>query len=468
VPSLTSSPPTVSPRLATPRDPSRPSDGSLGAFVAQLHGRPWLPHQRLAADVLGELTPAGTYVYGIGVVLLPRQTGKTTFVMDLALGRALAYVDYRCAYAAQTGHVTTERMVERIEELEAGPMGPRARLRRSAGTERITLPGRSYLKAFPPKAGALRSNALDLVIVDEAQEHGVTLGAQLDLTILPVFSTRPRRQLILVGTAGTDQSDYLLRYLAAAQARLPGYCVVEYGALGGEDVDDQEMWPRRHPGLAYGLTDTAYLANMRETMGVAGFGREFFNVWSRTADRAVDPADWAGVQDPAATEAGPVAFGLDVAADRGSAAIGVADGTGYLELVDHHDGTDWVVARVLELQARHHQPLTCTRYGASGATVDALERAGADLVVMTGGDVANATADTLDAIATRTLRVVPSPALTEAVEGAALRTLADTGGVAWSRRDSASNVAPLVAVTAARWGALHHPGPPARPVVAAL
>jgi hypothetical protein len=468
MPSLLSSPPIVAPRLATPRDPTYPSDGALGAFVAQAHGRPWLPHQRVAADVVGELNPDGSYRYPIAVVLLPRQTGKTTFVMDLALGRCLAYVDYRCAYAAQTGHVTTERMVERIEELESGPMGPRARLRRSAGTERVTLPGRSYLKAFPPKAGALRSNALDLVVVDEAQEHGVTLGAQLDLTILPVFSTRPRRQLILVGTAGTDASDYLLRYLAACRDRLPGHCVVEYGALDHEDVTDPAMWPTRHPGLAYGLTDVAYLSSMLERMGVAGFGREFFNVWSRTADRAVDPADWAAVQDPGATESGPVAFGLDVAAGRGSAAIGVADTTGYLELVDHHDGTDWLVPRLLELQARHHQPIAVARYGAAGPTVDALERAGATLMVMTAGDVANATGDTLDAITTRTLRVVPSTALTEAVEGAALRDLADTGGVAWSRRESASNVAPLIAVTAARWGALHHPGPPTRPAVYAM
>ena len=139
-------------------------------------------------------------------------------------------------------------MVERIEELAGGPLANRVRLRRSAGTERITLPGRSYLKAFPPKAGALRSNALDLVIVDEAQEHGVLLGAQLDLTISPVFSTWPRRQLVLVATAGTDSSDYLLRYLENARKTLPGYCVVEFGIHDGEDVDDETLWPLRHPG----------------------------------------------------------------------------------------------------------------------------------------------------------------------------------------------------------------------------
>lgn len=458
----------MEPRLATPRDPSRPTDGHAGAFIAHLHGRPWKPHQRLAADITGELLPDGRYAYPIAVWLFPRQTGKTTGVVDLALGRGLMYDDYRAAYAAQTGHVTTERMVERMEEIAAGPVASRVRLRRSAGTERVTLPGRSYLKAFPPKAGALRSNALDLVLVDEAQEHAAVLGAQLDLTILPVFSTRPRRQLILVATAGTDASDYLLRYLEAARARLPGYCVVEYGALDGEDVDDETMWPRRHPGLAAGLTDVDYLRSMRAAMGKAAFGREFFNVWSRTTDRSIDPADWAAAQDPAADPAGPTCFGFDVAPDRGSGAIGTADATGFVELVDQHDGTDWLVGRLLQLQDRHHQPIACARYGAAGPVVDELERRGAQLLIMTAGDVANAAAGLEDAIAERTLRIRPSVALTESADGVAKRPLGDSGGFAWARRTSASNPAPMIAVSAARWGALHHPGPPARPVVAAL
>ena len=455
----------MSPRLATPRDPSRPSDGQAGAFIAHLHGRPWKSHQRLAADVVGELLPDGRYAYQIAVVLLPRQTGKTTLVHDLAIGRGLMYRDYRAAYAAQTGHVTTERMVERIEELASGPLADKVRARRSAGTERITLPGRSYLKAFPPKAGALRSNALDLVIVDEAQEHGVVLGAQLDLTILPVFSTRRRRQLIIVATAGTDTSDYLLRYLEAARALLPGYCVVEYGAAAGEDPDDESIWPLRHPGLAAGLTDVDYLRSMRVAMGPAAFAREFFNVWTRTSDRAIDPADWAAVQTPGAVAVGRRCFGLDVAPDRSSGAVAVADAHGFGELVDQHAGTDWLVGRLLDLQARHDTPIACARYGAAGPIVDELERRRARLLVMTSGDVANAAAGLADALEARTLRIVPSVALSESVDGAAKRALGDSGGFQWARRTAAASPAPLVALSGARWGALHSPGTPARPIV---
>jgi len=455
----------VAPRLATPRDPGAPTDGHAGAFVAHLHRRPWAPHQRLAADVLGELEPDGRYRYPLGVVLLPRQTGKTTFVTDLALGRCLLYRDYRCAYAAQTGHVTTERMVERMAELGDGPLATRARVRRSAGTERVTLPGRSYLKAFPPKPGALRSNALDLVIVDEAQEHGAVLGEQLDLTILPTFTTRPRRQLILVGTAGTDTSDYLRRYLAAARDQLPGYAVIEYGATSTDDLEDEATWVRCHPGLAVGLTDLDALRTARAAMGPAGFAREFLNVWTRTGVRVIDPTDWTACQTSTDRPAGPVAFGLEVAGDRSSAAIAVATPGGWCELVDRRPGTDWLLARALELQARHGAPFAVDRYGASGPTVDALERAGADLIIMRTGDVANAAAGLVDDITTHSLAVVGSLALSDAVDGALQRSLTE-GGFVWSLNGAAAEA--LRALSNALWGARHLPPPPAKPAAYAM
>lgn len=83
----------VRPRMVTPRDLSRPTDGESGAFVGHLHGRPWLPWQRATADLLGEQLGTGRYAYPVAVVLVPRQTGKTTFVFDTAMGRCLTRTD---------------------------------------------------------------------------------------------------------------------------------------------------------------------------------------------------------------------------------------------------------------------------------------------------------------------------------------------------------------------------------------
>ena len=458
--------------MATPRG-SGPTDGYAGAFIAHQAGRPWLPWQRYAADVIGEQTSTGAYRYRTVVVTVPRQCGKTTWALDVAIGRAIVNRDYRAAYAAQTGHVTTERMTDRFTEISTGPMARRLLVRRSQGTEKISAPAGSYVKAFPPLPGALRSSALDLVIVDEAQEHGMTLGEQLDSGIQPVFSTRRRQQLIIIGTAGTDASDYLRRHLANARAGAEGYAVFEWGFSDEDDPEDETTWTRTHPGVGR-LTELDSLRTARVVMGAAGFAREYGNRWSRSSDRVIDGAAWAACQlaPGAPRPQGPVCFSLDVAPDRGSAAIAISvppDTTrpAYVEVVDVGPGVEWLVDRCLERFAVYGAPFAVDRYGAAGPTVDALERAGVPLLVMKAGDVANAAAGFLDAVTSHALDVYPSPDLTDAVDGAAQRTIADTGGFAWSRKAAAAPVPPLVAASHALWGALHLT-PEVRPVAAAL
>jgi hypothetical protein len=55
-----------------------------------------------------------------------------------------------------------------------------------------------------------------------------------------------------------------------------------------------------------------------------------------------------------------------------------------------------------------------------------------------------------DAVAERSLRYVPRPAVHAAVAGAAKRPLGDSW--AWARRGLSVDISPLVAVSLARWG----------------
>lgn len=461
---------------STPRDPSRPTDGHAGAFVAHLLGRPWAPHQRYVADVAGELLPNGRYAYPICVVEEPRQVGKTVGLFDILLGRALQYRDYRCAYTAQTGHVVSERFVDRFEELEPNELlEPRLKLRRSGGTERVTVrKTRSYIKAFPPKDGALRSSSLDAVVVDEAQEHDEALGVALDRTIIPVFTARPRRQLWVVGTAGTDASQYFARYLKAARAGEPGYALFSFGAPDGVDPDDETLWETWHPGLAAGLTDVDALRVARTTLGQAGFAREYATIWTRVQVHAIDPEKWRSVQRSADMPPGRLALGVDVAADRSGAAIVIAGPRNHVEVIepsigvavpsDVEDARSPAAARALELQAAHGAPIAIDSVGPSGTLRDELERAGAELLPTNLQHVANAAAGFLDLLDAGALEIYPHPALDDAVQIAEKRSAGDAG-FAWSRKTSAGSIAPLVATCAALWGRQRLPDPGPQPAV---
>jgi hypothetical protein len=163
-----------------------------------------------------------------------------------------------------------------------------------------------------------------------------------------------------------------------------------------------------------------------------------------------------------------VCLAFDVTPARDGAAIAVADAHGYLAVIEQRPGVEWLEARLRELQHTHGAPIACDRYGAAGPTVDALDRAGAQLLVMGTGDVANAAAGFIDAVHHHALAVVPSAALSDAVEGAAQRPIGDTGGFAWSRKGSAAPVVALVAASAALWGARHAPDPGPIPAAYAM
>lgn len=413
-------------------------------------------------------------------MLLPRQSGKTTTIRDLLIGRGLRYRDYRCAYTAQTGHLVTERFTEWIEEIEDVPLlDSRLRLRRSQGTERITAKKtRSHLRAFPPKDGALRSSANDAVVVDEDQEHDEALGLALDRTIIPTFATRPRRQLFVVGTAGTAASAHLRRYLDTAAAGTPGYGLVEYGARDGEDTDDEATWWLRHPGLVYGLTDVDAMRQARSTLGHAGFAREYFNVWSRVSERIIDPVKYRDALTDDPMPAGRVAIAVDVAKDRSHAIIATClpGQRRFFELVvKSEDGkydVDAVAAAAVEISDRQNQaPIVCDKFGPTGTVHDELTRllgssAEDRLLTPTSQDIANAYADFMDDLDAGALRIKAHPLIDAAIEVAGRRRVGDEGWT-WSRRGSAGSIAPLVALTNAGWGAQRLPAPPARPEVLA-
>ena len=466
----------IRPRYLTRADVRAGDDSAAGHFIAHLHQRRWLDWQAQAGRLIGRRNAAGTgYAFHVVVILVPRQCGKTTFVFDVAQARCLEYPDYRAAYCAQTGHVTSERFIERIGETGGTVLGAIMRGRRSAGTERMNFPRGSFLKAFPPKDGALRGSALDLVAVDEAQEISEDLGRALDLTILPTFTTRPRRQLVLIGTAGTNDSQYLARYLDMARAGHDGIACLEYGATPPvDDPGDERLWSAVHPGLAAGLTDAGALRAARLVMGDAGFTREYLNVWTTTTEQIIPHEVWAAAAAPLASP-GPGArltFGVDVGIDRTHGAIVAcwAD-TNHrptLELIDYAPGVSWIAPRLAVLVSRHRPAAVLAESGGPVATVvDDAARAGLSIATLPARDYAAACAAMYDDLLEAAIQHRGDAALDLAAAGTARRPTGDAW--CWGRRSSANDISPLIAATLARWAFLHPvpivPNP--KPLVAA-
>ena len=456
-------------------DPSAPSDGRWAWRAAHLVARDvaglpaMLTWARLAADVAGEIDPTtGRYTYRTVLVTVPRQSAKSTTIWDVIIGRMLAYPGFTAAYAYQAGKNASEAFQRQFRRVERGPLAPHVRTYRRGGDEKLFLPGHqhSQVRAFPPRDGALRSVAEDLVVIDEAQEHSADLGNRIDQTIRPVGSTRRRFQQWLVGTAPHADlaAGYFASHYAAARRGAAGYCLIDYGADDGEDPADPAVWHRRHPGLAAGLTTPEWLAGELEHLGVEAFAREYMNVWPTVgAERLIPPDLWAASADPdqAYPTPGPhVVLGVDVGGRGSDTAIVAAwtdpDGRVRLELVDVRPGQDWAPAQLDRISRSWRVgAVILDTYGPAVGLAETLRQAYPAVPLVETGtrDYLAACSRLLSAVTSDRIRYRPAPALDAAARDAAPVDVGDAGW-RWSRRRSAGPITALVAATLAHHGAL--------------
>lgn len=436
---------------------------------ATVMGRPLKAHQRAMVADLSRRDGPG-YVGQTAVVLMPRQVGKTSTLLALALARMHLRRGYAGAYSAQTGIVVTHVFANPdngwLAQVERDPrLAGRFRTSRSQGREMIahrTNTG-AYLKAFPPTPGRLRSNSLDLVILDECQEHTPDLGQALMADIGPVFTTRPRRQLILAGTAGGP--GWWADQIAAARAGK--HMLIEVGSWPADaDPADPAVWRRYHPGLRAGLTDEAHLTAQLVTLGESRFAREYGNRFDDAAalDSPIPDDVWAAAQVSGPPPEQPTVIGFDVGKDGESAAIvaaGHQEGKTVCGVAGIGHGTGWLVGEIRKIAARWPRArLVADPAGPAGPAVAALE----GVRIHAHKDRATAAAALASSLAAGETLILAHPELDEA-RRVAVRRWTEQGGWSWSRRLSPGTIAPLTALTMTAWDARPTTRPKPRIVV---
>lgn len=438
------------PRHLTEPDPAARNDAAAVALVARSMGRTLLPWADLFARIAGQADPADPRRYARTVVVaqVPRQVSKTTTVLDIAMARCLARPGFQVGYTAQTGLAAAERFRDRVDAIAKSPLSRLVSARMSRGSERLTFRNGSVLRVFPPLPDAFRGFALDLAIVDEAQEHDESRGRELDQGIIPTLSTRPARQLILTGTAGTDASAYFRRYVDLGRAGGANVGYLEYSADPDADPTDPAVWRAVHPGLGY-LTDEKAMAAALDAMGVTSFAREYLNIWPRL-DATVIPADaWAAcLGDVAIPDGVSLTVGFDVNYARTAGSVAVAARVGdriAVEVVDAGLAVAALPARLAELATRYGA--TVVGAPAQRGIVDDLKGRGAAARVTTGQEYQAACQLFYDAVLSGRLAHRGQPDLDGAVAAAGRSRAGDAW--AWSHRSSAAPIDPLVAATVA-------------------
>ena len=423
-----------------------------------------MPWQQHVVDVAFEVHPddherAGELVYREIRLSVPRQSGKTTLLLAVAIHRCLAFLDAQnVVYTAQNGVAARSKFIDDyLRTLQRSPFDGTFRARLTNGHEAILWKNGSKfgITAGTEKAG--HGQVLDVGIVDEAFAQ---VDARLEQAFRPAMNTRKQPQLWIVSTAGTpEMSLYLLDKVKDGRERVEagsveGVAYFEWSAPDDANWRDEDVWRACMPALGF-TTPMDAIRAAADQMTEPEFRRAFLNQWvTRAADDLALPLDrWHDAMDASSQVLDPVSFGIDITPDRSSACIGAfglnADGLEHVEVIDHRPGVDWIVERMLDLAGRWGvYEVAIDSAGPAMSISQQLTDAGITPRLLNTGDVTTACASMYDALMAGQVRHIDQPNLTAAVAGAKRRPVGDRW--AYGRKSSGVDITPIVAVTFAR------------------
>ena len=449
---LAAPPVAAAPRWGTPRDPSRPSIGPAVARIAAALGLELFDWQRLVHDVAGEFGPDG-FDRRTVVVVVGRQSGKTTGVALPRLAAALLIPRAVAVYTAQDRNLARQKWEEHVELLMATPFRRAvAKVVRRNGSEALIMRNRArYQIVTPSKRGGRGLTGVRLAVIDEGMTHpDMTVVA----SVQPTMATVPMAQLLILSNAGDDSSGMLAHYRDLGRAGGVDVAYFEWApAADDPDPAASSTWFQAIPslGLPGGVTVPA-VADAQRTLDARTFAQEWLNVWQTGAGAPlIDPEIFDALADVDAELDGYSVVAYDVAPDRSRASVAAATrdpATGKIitTVIEARPGTAWLVDAVAALEP--DRVLADTVAG-DLAAAQLLEH-GITVDLVGSLDVARACATFVDVIAAGAVAHHAQRALVDAIAGAVTRPFGDAW--AWSRRLSTVDVTPLVAATLAVWG----------------
>lgn len=446
------------------------------AALAGLYLDPW--QQLVLEGALGETAQEKWAAFHVALVV-GRQNGKGSILEARELAGLFLFDEQLIIHSAHEQVTASEHFQRMLALIDGVPEFSSRCLKpvHGKGSEAIRLRsgGRMLFKTRTANGG--RGLTGDLVVLDEAM---MLADAQVN-TLLPTMAARSKHgnpQIWYTGSA-VDQQDGKMDGVPFSRARAralegrPRRALYEWSLdfespdLVPDDVAmDPSAWAQATPGLEIRITP-GFIEDERDGMSARGFAVERLGVgdWpspdGEQASILKYPA-WTRLQDETSQLDGVPCLAFDTSPDRAWSSISIcgrrADGKQHAEPVARRPGTGWVVDEVARVALAHNiETIICDAASPAASLIPELKRKGIHVQALQAREYANSCGEFFDAVQQDNLRHRGEPelhaALNSAVRGATTRTLGDAW--AWSRRSSAVDITPLVALTLAYYGAVN-------------
>lgn len=427
----------------------RDTDVSNYLIGLDMMGLGYVPQGVNIAGVMEAKDRFGLPLYDDVTVQVARRSAKTTSVQAVMLGRSVTIPGYRIIQTAQDGTRASgviKQMIRDMKMVDTRPEKERPWLDfNSTGREYLEWSGPdgkgAHWHVVPPVPEAFRSKAADALWFDETGELDPVKTGDLEAGALPVMDTRPGGQVVKSGTPGKVRAGMAWNTLDAARGQ-PGtlgivdYSVPDSAVITDDQIGDQALWLRWHPGLASGLTTLKTIQKRHDTMDLSKFIREYLCVWP--ADLTVGALDMTRfdaltVPPVAAPDDWAMSFDCEISGQAGSISAGWLDPDTEMkriQVMDQRRGVGWMVE---ELSRAHFaNPRVKIAYdpiGQNAVIALALQRVprfrAACLVPLTLRDLSGAAAIIAQGMDAEDLQFSEDEALRRAAEHATWRESGD-------------------------------------------
>lgn len=415
-----------------------------------------MPWQRLVADVGGEIDPiTGLPAYREVIVTIHRQSGKTTLDLSWEVQRALGWdTPQRIAYSAQTGNDARKKLIDdQVPTLYRyrRVLGI-ARILRGMGNEAIEFTNGSRIVLLASAEDSGHGKTIDLGVRDE---FFADYDNRRDQALIPAMATKPAAQVLTTSTMGTEDSIPLNRAvdrgrLAVDLGQRTGIAYFEWSADPDADPQDPATWWSCMPALGYTITPEV-VAHAQMSLPEGEFARAFLNLKTKGGERVIPIEYWVAARSDTASPSEPLTFAIDINPERSAGAI-VAASPRVAELVEFRNTIGWITPRAVELNQRTlGATWVIDSSGPAASMISELQKAGLKVVPAAARDLVVACGQFQTGVLEGTIKFRPHARLDEAAAGATKRVIGDAW--AWTRKNAASDICPLVAMTLALWGA---------------
>lgn len=402
----------------------------------------------------------GEYAADTTVFSIPRQVGKTYLIGCIIFALCLMKPGLRVIWTAQVKDTALETFGKFVDLAESPRVKPHIRATpRGKGDEAIVFANGSSIEFGARESGFGRGRSdVDVIVFDEGQHLSTNalenLGAAQNVAVNPlcfVVGTPPRPQ---------DKGEWfaLLRQ-EALDGDSDGTLYIEFSADRGADPMDRDQWRKANPSFPHRTSERAMLRLRKKLKNDDSWRREALGIWDEITKQfsPINGALWADAVDvgPAET-ARPDGLAVDASHDRhiSIGACWVEGESAHVEEVwagvDEAAAVEWLADR-----AGRRTMVVIDSMSPAASMIQPLKALHVKVQPGSSGDMQKACGLFVSEVESERLTHADQESVNAAREGARKRAIGTAGGWGYDRRDPSVNIAPLVAVTLARFAATH-------------